>query len=78
MIFKTIIRFLKAIFRHANNKFKHVPSEVWAERFEKCISCVYATESIPEVCTKCNCVIYKKTEWASEECPIGKWKRYEG
>jgi len=78
MLFKKIKTFFKALFRHAENDFTKVPMDVWSHRFNKCMTCKHKEDTIPETCKPCGCVIYLKTEWASEECPKGKWKRYEG
>ena len=27
------------------------------------------------LCGKCGCVIFLKTKWKSQECPVGKWEK---
>lgn len=77
MLIKRIKTFFKAFARHAENDFTKVPMDTWSNRFNMCMSCEEMGNTIPETCKQCGCVIYLKTEWASEECPKGKWKKYE-
>ena len=74
---KKIITFIKALKKHSTGGFKKVPTEVWAYRYETCMECPYMERTNPETCGCCGCVIYTKTEWASEKCPRDKWKEYK-
>ncbi len=60
-----------------------VPQEVAEARWDICKQCPYLLydEMNPDTnkkdgrCTECGCFMNVKTHYATEECPIGKWKR---
>ena len=68
-------------------KGKHVivPQEVAEERWEICKQCpqLLYDEVNPDTdkkdgrCTECGCFMNVKTHYATAECPIGKWKKFE-
>ena len=68
-------------------KGKHVivPQEVAQERWEICKQCpqLLYDEVNPDTdkkdgrCTECGCFMNVKTHYATAECPIGKWEKYE-
>ena len=62
-----------------------VPQEVAEERWEICKQCPYLlydetnpdTNKVDGRCTECGCFMNVKTHYATAECPIGKWKKFE-
>ena len=68
-------------------KGKHVivPQEVAEERWEICKQCpqLLYDEVNPDTdkkdgrCTECGCFMNVKCHYATAECPIGKWEKYE-
>ena len=68
-------------------KGKHVivPQEVAKERWEICKQCpqLLYDEVNPDTdkkdgrCTECGCFMNVKCHYATAECPIGKWKKFE-
>ena len=67
-------------------KGKHVivPQEVAEERWEICKQCPHLlydetnpdTNKVDGRCTECGCFMNVKTHYATAECPIGKWKKF--
>ena len=61
------------------------PQEVAQKRWDICRSCpkLLYDETNPDTnkkdgrCTECGCFMNIKTHYATAECPIGKWKKYE-
>jgi hypothetical protein len=52
-----------------------ISNEQENERRSACSSCSYKTKSFGvEKCDKCGCYISLKIKFATENCPIGKWK----
>jgi len=68
-------------------KGKHVicPQEVAQKRWEICLDCpkLIYDETNPDTnkkdgrCTECGCFMNVKAHYATAECPIGKWKKFE-
>jgi hypothetical protein len=68
-------------------KGKHVivPQEIAEQRWEICKGCPYLKydETNPDTnkkdgrCTECGCFMNVKTHYATAECPISKWDKYE-
>jgi len=62
-----------------------VPQAVAEQRWEICKQCTYLKydETNPDTnkkdgrCTECGCFMNVKTHYATAECPIGEWKKYE-
>ena len=62
-----------------------VPQEVAEERWEICKQCpkLLYDETNPDTnkkdgrCTECGCFMNVKCHYATAECPIGKWDKYE-
>ena len=73
---------LKAFMR---GKHVIVPQEVAEERWEICKQCpqLLYDEVNPDTdkkdgrCTECGCFMNVKCHYATAECPIGKWKKFE-
>jgi len=73
---------LKAFMR---GKHVIVPQEVAEERWEICKQCPHLlydetnpdTNKVDGRCTECGCFMNVKTHYATAECPIDKWKKYE-
>ena len=51
-----------------------VPADVAFDRYEICKAC---PSLINQTCIECGCPMDAKTQLASAECPVGKWKRYK-
>tara|TARA_Y100000593_G_C4250254_1_gene306793 strand:- start:34 stop:432 length:399 start_codon:yes stop_codon:yes gene_type:complete len=68
-------------------KGKHVivPQEVAQQRWDICRQCPHLMydETNPDTdrkdgrCTECGCFMNVKCHYATAECPIGKWKKFE-
>ena len=62
-----------------------VPQEVAQERWNECIRCdrLLYDEVNPDTdkkdgrCVECGCFMNVKTHYATAECPIDKWKKFE-
>jgi len=75
-------RSLKAFMR---GKHVIVPQEIAQERWNECIRCdrLLYDEINPDTdkkdgrCVECGCFMNVKTHYATAECPIGKWKKFE-
>ena len=73
---------LKAFMR---GKHVIVPQEIAQKRWEECIKCdrLLYDEINPDTdkkdgrCTECGCFMNVKTHYATAECPIKKWNKYE-
>ena len=73
---------LKAFMR---GKHVIVPQEVAEQRWEICKQCpelLYDevnpdTDKIDGRCTECGCFMNVKTHYATAECPIDKWNKFE-
>ena len=68
---------LKAFMR---GKHVIVPQEIAQKRWEECIKCDKInpdTDKKDGRCTECGCFMNVKTHYATAECPIKKWKKFE-
>jgi transcription elongation factor Elf1 len=65
--------FVNSVVKHAANGFFSVPDEVAHERLSICSLCEHFEKDSVR-CKICGCYLNIKTKWASESCPIGKWK----
>ena len=62
-----------------------VPQNIAKQRWEICKQCPYLLydETNPDTnkkdgrCTECGCFMNVKTHYATAECPISKWNKYE-
>lgn len=64
--------FTRAAVRHAAAGFPTVPPEVQAARLAICETCP-AYRPDDGTCGRCGCKLRKKSAWALEHCPLGKW-----
>lgn len=69
----TSINFLKSLYKYTYNGFINVSEEKKNERLNICKSCDFFNDKIDQ-CKLCGCFLQVKTSWASEKCPIDKWK----
>ena len=61
------------------------PQEVAQARWDECLKCpkLMFDETNPDTnkvdgrCTECGCFMNVKCHYATAECPIGKWGKYE-
>tara|TARA_R110002051_G_scaffold117326_1_gene190926 strand:+ start:155 stop:586 length:432 start_codon:yes stop_codon:yes gene_type:complete len=64
----------KSVYAHAANGAEKVPEKIYDSRIEVCEGCDKLSKG---KCSECGCFVKMKAAWGSEECPIGKWGRYE-
>lgn len=80
-VFKQIANFAKAVAEHMASGAQFVPREVLQQRLDICALCEYRTLDSQgrERCSVCGCPLVRegpvggKAQWASEDCPLGKW-----
>ena len=70
-----IYNYLSALIRRILTGGNDVPYDVEMMRKLICYGCKNF-DKITTECSKCGCLIKKKALWASEECPIGYWKKW--
>lgn len=73
-VFKQAKNFATSAAKHVMNRGQNVPENLKNARLEICSGC---DKLSGDRCSECGCVVSIKAAWASEECPIGKWERYE-
>ncbi len=78
-LFQMALNYARAQIRHTLNGRRLASEEVVAERLATCESCVgpggyFQASDRRCLYRKCGCFVDEKTQWASESCPIGKWK----
>lgn len=73
-MFKQAKNFATSAARHIANGGQNVPENLKNARLEICGGC---DKLSGDKCSACGCLVSIKAAWASEECPIGKWERYE-
>lgn len=80
-IFKQIANFAKAVAEHMATGAHFVSREVLQQRLDICALCEFRTldDQGRERCSVCGCPLVRegpiggKAQWASEDCPLGKW-----
>ena len=73
-VFKQAKNFARSAVRHIADGGQSVPENLKNARLEICSGC---DKLSGDRCSACGCMVSIKAAWASEECPIGKWERYE-
>jgi len=73
-VFKQAKNFATSAAKHVMNRGQNVPENLKNARLEICSGC---DKLSGDRCSACGCMVSIKAAWASEECPIGKWERYE-
>jgi hypothetical protein len=73
-VFKQAKNFARSAARHIADGGQSVPENLKNARLEICSGC---DKLSGDKCSECGCLVSIKAAWASEECPIGKWERYE-
>lgn len=66
--------FSVALAKHIENGFKRVTKLVYNKRMEICDGC---PSNIKGKCIECGCFLHIKADWATEDCPLGKWPKIE-
>lgn len=74
--------FSRHLFKTATEGSDHVPEDVFNDRLDKCLMCPLR---VGNRCSKCGCFLDHnealgtpgKAAYAAEECPVGKWPKYE-
>ena len=59
-----------------NPNRKHVPEEVYSERYEICKSCEFFIKKTKQ-CKKCMCFMNLKCALVFAFCPENKWEAYK-
>ena len=70
------VNFSKSIVAHAANGFQKASNDIKNARIDICKQCELYNES-DSTCKECGCYLEIKTSWASEKCPLGKWRAVE-
>jgi hypothetical protein len=72
------INFAEAAARHLANGCRQVSDEVYERRISMCRACP-SLDAEHMMCREfdCGCWVERKARWASEECPLQKWRRDE-
>ncbi|REJ91916.1 MAG: hypothetical protein DWQ34_13885 [Planctomycetota bacterium] len=67
--------FCRAVVRHVRNWAQYASRRVYRERLAICRACP-SLDPERMVCREktCGCYVERKARWASEECPLGKWR----
>jgi len=81
-LMRRAVNFAKASIKHGASGFSKVDDYTRAWRLSRCLSCVEYYDAEKETCLhpSCGCGIKKhrgiidKLSWASQQCPIGRWK----
>ena len=60
----------------ATGNLEFVPEEISNERFNICLNCPKLTKPLLQ-CSECGCFMKVKTKISSQECPLGKWNKYD-
>lgn len=69
------INYAHSLLKHSLAGFPIVSEEIQKERMAICESNECGKfEPQSKRCYECGCNLEEKTSWATEECPIGKWK----
>ncbi len=64
----------KSVYDYAASGAEKAPEKIYRSRLEICEGCDKLSK---DRCSECGCFVKMKAAWGSEECPIGKWGRYE-
>ena len=73
-VFKQAKNLVKSTYTHIASGAQKVPEKIYKSRLEVCEGCDKLSKGR---CSACGCFVKTKAAWGSEECPIGKWGRYE-
>jgi len=73
-----ITNLLNSIVKHAANKGKTVPLDIYNKRLSICHRCEFYQRDAQQ-CLKCGCFLAIKASWSSESCPLPqpKWTEYK-
>lgn len=53
------------------NRNAEPPQDIVAHRRATCDQCEHKMDI--GLCSKCGCIIFLKTKWKDQSCPVGKW-----
>lgn len=67
-----VINFIPALIRYTKSGFLKVPDYIQEDRYSICRQCPKFNN---DTCIECGCLLKVKTTWATEECPLGRWKK---
>ena len=73
-VFKQAKNLAKSAYTHIANGAQKVPEKIYKSRLDVCEGCDKLSKGR---CSECGCFVKMKASWGLEECPIGKWGRYE-
>jgi len=75
MKFPSPLSFFLAVFRWITAGGEIVPERVENQRYARCRICEFYDARIKQ-CEICGCFVPLKIKLATEECPLGRWKRW--
>ena len=67
------VSFFKSLAKHMMNGFKYASDDEYKRRLEICNEC---ESNRNDRCVECGCFVSIKAKWASEECPLRKWMKF--
>jgi hypothetical protein len=73
-VFQQAKNLAKSVYDYAASGAEKAPEKIYKSRIEICEGCDKLSKGR---CSECGCFVKMKAAWGSEECPIGKWGRYE-
>ena len=73
-VFQQAKNLAKSVYDYAASGAEKAPEKIYRSRIEICEGCDKLSKGR---CSECGCFVKMKAAWGSEECPIGKWGRYE-
>lgn len=82
MFYLRLKNFAKSLFWHIYRGFPKSGGKVIQYRYKICLDCDKYNSKEKE-CNVCGCnisdknIFLNKLAWADQECPLGKWKKYE-
>lgn len=68
-----ISNFVSSSINHAKDGFRTVDKSIYNDRLNICQNCEFF-DSTAFRCKQCGCFLNIKANWASESCPLEKWK----
>jgi uncharacterized paraquat-inducible protein A len=74
--------FVKSLIFHIYSGFPKSPKDEIEKRWLICNACEHFCKK-ESICNICGCSLSNKKEflnklaWADQECPVGKWKKYQ-
>jgi hypothetical protein len=73
-IVKKATSFASSVTNYARSGFRNAPESIKKQRLEICGACD-SYDKTNNKCNECGCYLSAKASWASESCPLGKWRQ---